>query len=80
MAPQPRIQPPENRYSRFYRGDRELIDHILVTRHVADGDVTAGPPDGAPPASTWPSTGHFPTVFSMSPRRQPPATTSNTGV
>jgi predicted extracellular nuclease len=51
----PRIQPPENRYSRIYRGNHELIDHILashlVTHHVADGDVTAGLPDGAPPAS-----------------------------
>jgi len=44
----PRIQPPDNRYSRIYRGNHELIDHILashlVTHHVADGDVTAGLP------------------------------------
>jgi predicted extracellular nuclease len=51
----PRIQPADNRYSRIYRGNHELIDHILashlVTHRVADGDVTAGLPAGAPPAS-----------------------------
>jgi len=35
------------RYSRIYRGKRELIDHILVSHvvshHVGDGDVPAGP-------------------------------------
>ena len=40
--------PVDNRYSRIYRGNKELIDHILVshlvTHHVDDGDVTAGPP------------------------------------
>ena len=44
----PHIQPPANRCSRIYRGDPELIDHILashlVTHHVGDGDVTAGIP------------------------------------
>lgn len=39
--------PAAERYSRIYRGRRELIDHILVshkvTRAVADGDVTTGP-------------------------------------
>jgi hypothetical protein len=44
----PRIQPPDNRYSRIYSSHDELIDHVfashLVTRHVADGDVTAGAP------------------------------------
>jgi endonuclease/exonuclease/phosphatase family metal-dependent hydrolase len=44
--------PAEQRYSRIYRGNKELIDHILVshlvTHHVADGDVTAG---GSAPAS-----------------------------
>jgi endonuclease/exonuclease/phosphatase family metal-dependent hydrolase len=51
----PRIQPPDNRYSRIYRGNRELIDHILashlVTHHVTDGDVTAGLPNTPAPAS-----------------------------
>lgn len=41
-----RIPEPE-RYSRIYRGRRELIDHILasheVTHAIADGDVTTGP-------------------------------------
>jgi endonuclease/exonuclease/phosphatase family metal-dependent hydrolase len=44
--------PADQRYSRIYRGKRELIDHILVshlvTHHVADNGVTAG---GPPPAS-----------------------------
>ncbi|ODU05272.1 MAG: endonuclease [Pseudonocardia sp. SCN 72-86] len=39
--------PEADRYSRIYRGNRELIDHILVshkvTHAVADGDVHAGP-------------------------------------
>jgi endonuclease/exonuclease/phosphatase family metal-dependent hydrolase len=39
--------PEAERYSRIYRGKRELIDHILVSHvvshHVGDGDVTAGP-------------------------------------
>jgi predicted extracellular nuclease len=39
--------PEQERYSRIYRGRRELIDHILashqVTHAVADGDVTTGP-------------------------------------
>lgn len=39
--------PADQRYSRVYRGNKELIDHLLVshlvTHHVADGDVTAGP-------------------------------------
>jgi endonuclease/exonuclease/phosphatase family metal-dependent hydrolase len=43
-----RILPLEQRYSRIYRGGKELIDHILgshlVTHHVGDGDVTAGGP------------------------------------
>ena len=47
--------PPENRYSRIYRGHPELIDHIfvshLVTHHVGDGDVTAGAPTAPAPAS-----------------------------
>jgi endonuclease/exonuclease/phosphatase family metal-dependent hydrolase len=51
----PRIQPPENRYSRIYRGHPELIDHIfvshLVTHHVGDGDVSAGAPAAPAPAS-----------------------------
>jgi predicted extracellular nuclease len=42
-----RIIPAGERYSRVYRGRRELIDHILashrITRAVADGQVTAGP-------------------------------------
>jgi endonuclease/exonuclease/phosphatase family metal-dependent hydrolase len=37
----------DDRYSRIYRGNKELIDHILVshlvTHHVGNGDVTAGP-------------------------------------
>ena len=43
--------PAEQRYSRIYRGQRELIDHILVshlvTHHNGDGDVTAGGPEPA---------------------------------
>lgn len=39
--------PEGERYSRIYRGRRELIDHILashqVTHAVTDGDVTTGP-------------------------------------
>lgn len=39
--------PAELRFSRIYRGQRELIDHLLVShlvRHaVGDGDVTTGP-------------------------------------
>jgi predicted extracellular nuclease len=42
-----RIQPADNRYSRIYRGTKELIDHVLashlVAHHVEDGDLTAGP-------------------------------------
>lgn len=40
--------PADQRYSRIYRGNRELIDHVLashlVTHRVGDGDVTAGGP------------------------------------
>ncbi|GAB4274667.1 MAG: endonuclease/exonuclease/phosphatase family protein [Deferrisomatales bacterium] len=28
--------PPENRYTQLYRGQREMIDHILVTRSLAE--------------------------------------------
>ena len=39
--------PAEERYSRIYRGQRELIDHLLVSHlvshHVNDGDVHTGP-------------------------------------
>jgi len=39
--------PADQRYSRMYRGNKELIDHLLVshlvTHHIGDGDVTAGP-------------------------------------
>jgi endonuclease/exonuclease/phosphatase family metal-dependent hydrolase len=41
--------PAAQRYSRTYRGRRELIDHILtshaITTLVADGDITTGPGD-----------------------------------
>lgn len=51
----PRIEPPQERYTRIHAGTPELIDHVLashlVTRHVADGGVTAGVPGGPPPAS-----------------------------
>jgi endonuclease/exonuclease/phosphatase family metal-dependent hydrolase len=74
----PRIQPADNRYSRIYRGHHELIDHILashlVTHRVADGDVTAGIPGGAPPPSiddnpnprrNAPASDHRPIVVAM---------------
>jgi predicted extracellular nuclease len=39
--------PEDQRYSRIYRGHRELIDHILVSYKVShavtDGQVTTGP-------------------------------------
>jgi predicted extracellular nuclease len=39
--------PAEQRFSRIYRGQRELIDHLLVSHLVShavgDGDVTTGP-------------------------------------
>jgi endonuclease/exonuclease/phosphatase family metal-dependent hydrolase len=51
----PRIQPADNRYSRIYRGHRELIDHIfvihVVIHHVTDGQVTAGAPTSPAPES-----------------------------
>jgi hypothetical protein len=51
----PRIQPADNRYSRIYRGHRELIDHIFVSHvvihHVTDGQVTAGAPTSPAPES-----------------------------
>jgi predicted extracellular nuclease len=38
--------PTEQRFSRIYRGQRELIDHLLVSNLVShavgDGDVTTG--------------------------------------
>jgi endonuclease/exonuclease/phosphatase family metal-dependent hydrolase len=40
--------PAADRYTRIYRGRRELIDHILashvIARAVGEGDVTVGPP------------------------------------
>ena len=43
----PRI-PADQRYTRIYRGRRELIDHLLVshliTRRLSDGDVITGGP------------------------------------
>jgi endonuclease/exonuclease/phosphatase family metal-dependent hydrolase len=39
--------PPDQRFSRMHHGERELIDHILVSHaliaHIGDGDVTTGP-------------------------------------
>ena len=67
--------PIDNRYSRIYRGNKELIDHILVshlvTHHVADGDVTAGPPptsiDDNPNARRdTPASDHRPLVATIS--------------
>ncbi|MGY1694607.1 endonuclease/exonuclease/phosphatase family protein [Geodermatophilus sp. SYSU D00814] len=70
-----RILPPEQRYSRIYRGSRELIDHVLgshlVTRHVGDGDVIAGGPVpasvGDDPAArrNAPASDHRPLVASI---------------
>jgi endonuclease/exonuclease/phosphatase family metal-dependent hydrolase len=43
--------PEPQRFSRIYRGRRELIDHILVSHRVvgavADGGVTTGPAPGS---------------------------------
>jgi endonuclease/exonuclease/phosphatase family metal-dependent hydrolase len=54
----PRI-PVEERFTRVYRGQPQLIDHILVShvlvQVVADGDVTTG--DTSPPSVTNNPTG-----------------------
>jgi hypothetical protein len=47
LADSPTASPEPQRFSRIYRGRRELIDHIfsshLVTHAVGDGDITTGP-------------------------------------